>query len=884
MTREEWVRVKEVAAEALARPGAERPAYVDARCGDDARLRREVHSLLHAVAKATPFYERPGFTTDALVAIAERDESPGQVVGTRIGAYEILREIGRGGMGAAYLAVRADQAYEKRVAIKLIKRGMDTDAILRRFRHERQILANLEHPNIVMLLDGGTTPDGLPYFVMEYVEGLPIDTFCDARSLAIADRLKLFQAVCAAVHHAHQCRVIHRDLKPSNILVTPGGVPKLLDFGIATLLDSDQTVRTGGEPTVMTRAMTPEYASPEQVRGEPLSTASDVYSLGVLLYVLLAGRPPYELAERSLRDIERAVCEEMPPTPSAVVDAAASRSRGERPERLQRRLSGDLDAIALTALRKEPGRRFASANALADDIQRHLDGLPIAARGATLGYHLISFIRRRRAAVGAVAASILTAIVLWSAPFTRTPGVAAPPQSIAVLPLETAGADPDLESLADGVTEDIIERLSRLPQLKVIGRDSAYRFKGKEVDARVVGRDLRVDAILTGRIEQRGTDLSITAELVDARDRRRLWGDRYQRTVGDIQSVQSDLARQIAANLRLPFPDAEQRRLDDRHTENDDAYRAYLKGRYFWNKRTAAGMRTSVGHFRDAIEKDPSFALAYAGLADSFSLLTEYHALPAKETYAEARSAAMKAVEIGGDLAEAHTSLAYVKHFYEWDWPAAEQEYLRALELNPNYATAHQWYAEYLSAMGRHDEALAEIRKAAEVDPLSLIVNAVEAHLLYFARRYDEAIEQARRVIELEPNFPEVYEYLKRSYDQKGLYKEAIAARQTRRRLLGLDAADTPALVAAAAATSPRAYWEKRLEQEIAESRTEGVQPYELAEILAQAGDSARALDWLERACDDRDFMMMNLRVAPNLDPLRAEPRYQALLRRSCRV
>ncbi len=885
MNRDQWLRVKGIVADALAQPDADRAAFAAARCGDDAALYEEVRSLLESAAEAAQLYETPRVTTAGLLAaIADGDEA-GQVVGGRIGAYRILAEIGRGGMGAAYLAARADEAYEKRVAVKLIKRGMDTDAILRRFRHERQILANLEHPNIVMLLDGGTTQDGLPYFVMEYIDGVPIDEFCEAGHLSIADRLKLFQAVCAAVHHAHEQRVLHRDLKPSNILVTSSGVPKLLDFGIAKLLDSDQGSHTV-EPTLLARAMTPQYASPEQMRGEPLSPSSDVYSLGVLLYVLLAGRHPYRLDGRSPQDAERVVCEEVPAKPSVAAAATGGSQDEPEPGHRRRMLSGRLDAIALTALSKHPAARYPSAKALGDDIQRHLDGLPVAARaprGGPLAW-LSAGGRRRSLAVASAIAALVAIVFAGATRFNRTAPPAVESQSVAVLPFTNVDGDPELDYLSDGITEDIINRLSRAPHLRVIARDSANRYRGHGVDLQQVARELRVESILTGRVVQRGTSVSVTAELVDAREQRQIWGERYERESGDLQSLQSTLAQQIATTLQLRFTDNERTRFARSYTQDAEAYQAYLRGRFFWNKRTASGFRTSLGYFKQAVERDPDFALAYSGLADSYGLLTEYHALPATQTYPEVKRAVTKALELDPDLPEAHISKAYLSQFYEWDWAAAEREYKRALELNPNYATGHQWYAEYLAAMGRHQEALASIKRAQAVDPLSLIVNAVEANILYMGGEYDRAIAKAHEVIAMEPNFPEVYEYLKRSHDQKGEYREAIAARQMRRKLLGRDVTETPALRAAAAATTAREYWQHRLEQEILESKTEGRQPFEFAELMTQTGDKQRGLEWLERACVEHDFMMIYVRVAPNLRALRSEPRYQDVLERGCRV
>jgi eukaryotic-like serine/threonine-protein kinase len=876
MTRDEWRQVKALAADALTVPSDERQAYVASRAGANERLRGEVWSLLESITRSADLYEAAAFSSEAMgAALAAADPAGDSMTGQRIGAYRVIAELGRGGMGTAYFAERDDREYEKRVAIKLIKRGMDTDAILRRFRHERQILADLEHPNIVRLLDGGTTADGRPYFVMEYVEGQPIDAFCASRDLPIAGRLRLFRTICDAVHHAHERRVVHRDLKPGNILVTADGVPKLLDFGIAKLLDVDEGPQTS-ESTIFARAMTPQYASPEQVRGAPLTPATDVYSLGVLLYELLTGQPPYRVRGRAVDDAERAICDEPPRKPSTVVAAAASDVAKGR--ELRRQLAGSLDTVVLTALRKDPRHRYPSARALGEEIGRYLDGLPVTAPRDPGG----RWRARPLAAAGAACLAILATVAMLvrgSAPAELTP-----PHAIAVLPFSNTSGNPELDYLSDGITEDIINRLSRASELKVIARDSAYRYKGRAVDPPEIREALGADAILTGRVAQRGSLLTIAAELVDARDRRQLWGQKYERTIGDLQQLQRELAHEIAATLKLGFSDSQSARFSQIHTASAEAYHAYLKGRYFWNKRTPESLQRSVGYFGEALRKDPDFALAYSGLADSYALLTEYHALPPAESYPLVMTAVTRALAIDSSLAEAHISLGYARHFYEWNREAAERAFRQGLALNPSYATGHQWYAEYLSAFGRHDEALAQIRNAQAIDPLSLIVNSVEAYLLYMAGRYDEAIEQCRKVIDMDPNFPEAYEYLKRAYDQTGAYRDAIAARQTRRRLLGATIVETPALRRAANATTAREYWTARLEQETIEAATEGVLPFEMAEILAQTGDTAAALTWLERSCREGEFLTVYIRVAPNLVPLRHEPRYQDLVRRGCRT
>jgi eukaryotic-like serine/threonine-protein kinase len=435
---EDWERVKDLLQAALDREPAARAAFLDEACAGDAGLRRTLDRLLAAHARAEGFLERSALPD--LVEMLDAQDQP-LAVGHQLGAYRVVKEIGRGGMGAVYLAERADAEFRKQVAIKLIKRGMDTDAVTRQFRNERQILASLEHPHIARLLDGGTSASGLPFFVMEHVEGIPIDAYCDDRRLSVSERLQLFSQVCAAVSYAHQRLVVHRDLKPSNILVTKEGLPKLLDFGIARIMTAEAGAQTYSTVAGM-RLMTPEYASPEQIQGLPATTLSDVYSLGVLLYELLTGHSPYRLPSRSPEHFIPAILDAEPETPSAVItrtDEATtaagvkttltpdrvSATREGSPDRLRRRLRGDLDNIVLKAMRKEPARRYASVAELAQDLQRHLVGLPVSARRDTVSYRARKFVRRNRAAVIA-GALLLTSLAgglvasAWQARRART--------------------------------------------------------------------------------------------------------------------------------------------------------------------------------------------------------------------------------------------------------------------------------------------------------------------------------------------------------------------------------------------------------------------------------------------------------------------------------
>ncbi|MCI0621868.1 MAG: serine/threonine protein kinase, partial [Acidobacteria bacterium] len=452
MTPERWQRVKELFQTAVEGGANQRAAFLEESCAGDPALRTQVEALIASHEGAPGFLEAPAFE---VAPTTLEDDEAALMIGRRIGPYELVREIGHGGMGAVYLAVRADEEYKKQVAIKLVKRGMDTDTILRRFRNERQILANLDHPHIAKLLDGGTTSDGLPYFVMDYVEGLPIDVYCDTHKLPTLERLKLFRTVCSAVHYAHQNHVVHRDLKPSNIFVAADGVPKLLDFGIAKLLNPDFPSQMV-ESTATLRFMTPDYASPEQVRGEKLAPASDVYSLGVLLYELLTGHRPYRLGSRAPSEVVRIICEEEPEKPSTVISRvedvsgsdgtlrltpeSVSQTREGHPEKLRRHLAGDLDNIVLMALRKEPNRRYASVEQFSEDVRRHLAGLPVIARKDTLSYRATKFIKRNKASVIMTAFFAMVLVTLLTAGLYLLPrrdrAATAAINSLAVLPLE----------------------------------------------------------------------------------------------------------------------------------------------------------------------------------------------------------------------------------------------------------------------------------------------------------------------------------------------------------------------------------------------------------------------------------------------------------------
>ena len=870
MTRDQWLRIKEIASGALAEPESRRTAYVSSHCGGDDMLRGEVESLVDSASKAATLFESPMVVmAGAAAALEALTQSDSSRIGERVGAYRILHHLGAGGMGSAYLAERADEVFEKHVAIKLIKRGMDTDAVLRRFRHERQILADLDHPNIARLIDGGTTADGLPYFVMEYVEGAPIDVYCETQRLSTRQRVDLMRRVCDGVQHAHDHHVIHRDLKPSNILVTSEGTPKLLDFGISKVLGTD-TDESQTEPTLIARAMTPTYASPEHVRGETMTPATDVYSLGVLLYELLTGVRPYRIDGKTPQEIDDVICREEPKAPSVVVAARDVAGRERR-----RELAGDLDNIVLMALRKEPARRYQTAREFADDLGRHLQGLPVRARGADVGYRAARFLSRHRVRlieVGLVVAALVVAMT-WPRATTTPPASAV--ESIAVLPFAIDSKNPDQEYLSDGLAEGVIESLGGVPRLKVSPRDASFRYKAQRADPQRVARELNVRSVLLGSVAGSGNDVSVTLELLDG-DGRRLWQETHNGQLSSLTGLRRQITEAVSARLGLQGGD---RRRVAVHTNDSEAYQLYLRGRYVWNKRTEDGFRRGLEYFQQAIARDPKYALAYTGLADCYNLLGIWGALPPHDAMPKVKESALKALAIDESLAEAHTSLAFVQWVYDWDLAGAGAEFERALALDPDYTTARDWYAYYLASLSRFDEALVHIARAQQIDPVSLSINTDLGEINYWAGRHERAIEVLKGVLQVEPDFAMARNILGLTYLKIGRTKEAIEELEAANRLsTGPRMLSTLAYGYGVAGSRARARSTIDALRRLAGQRYTSAFATGIA--YAGLGERDRAIAQLEQAHAERSDSMVILRVYPVLDGLRDDPRFQDLVRR----
>jgi eukaryotic-like serine/threonine-protein kinase len=722
-----WDRLKTILGEALEQnSSAARIAWVEQRCGQDTDLLEEAESLL-AEAEALLKERTDSFEDCAQnAAFTFWQEGPPRG-GERVGAYVIVRELGRGGMGTVFLAERADGQFEKQVAIKILNRGADTAEILRRFRAERQILAKLDHPNIARLLDAGTTDDGLPYFIMDYIVGAPVTRFAVAQKLSTRQRLELFLKICAAVEFAHRNLVVHRDIKPSNILANAEGEPKLLDFGIAKLLAKDEDA---AQLTAEAQQhLTPICASPEQAKGDPITVATDIYSLGALLYEMLSDQKPHRFstARPTREELVLVVGEQVPPPPSAVASDAQT----------ARLLRGDLDAIVLFAMHKEPGMRYGTVADFADDIRRHLAREPVVARHPTLGYRVKCLVRRNgsrlvaSAAVVIVLAGVLFAFWARSqqsareAASMRARGVSAPAsdrrKSIAVLPFESLGDNNSPSYFADGVQDNILTDLGKVGELKVISRSGVAPYRGKNRNMKQIGRDLGVANVLEGSVQISGDRVRINAQLIDTQTDAQIWAEQYDRKLEDIFTLQSELAQTIAAQLKATLSTGEKAEIWKQPTQDLQAYDFYLRARAAFRGEGGPMSRDSwnvaITLLNRAIARDPKFTLAYCMLNEVYVLQYRFGEGHSPQHLAAAKDAAETALRLEPNREEARLALARYYYHGLSDYRRTEQE-LSSIPSSASHEVEFFTLASLVERrLGQFEASIRNGEKAVELDP-----------------------------------------------------------------------------------------------------------------------------------------------------------------------
>jgi serine/threonine-protein kinase len=728
--------------------------------------------------------------------------------------YEILGKLGGGGMGVVYKAF--DKKLHRTVALKFLPPHLSADEDAQeRFIHEAKAASALDHPNICTIHDIDKTSDGQLFMVMAYYGGETLKKKIARGAVPVQESLNYAIQMARGLAKAHEQGIIHRDIKPANVMITDDGDVKIVDFGLAKVRDVELT-RTG------TTMGTAAYMSPEQAQGEAVDHRTDVWSLGVVLYELLTGERPFK---------------------GEVAHAIVHSLLHNRPQPMGSIASGipeRLELLVEMALAKRPEDRYQEMRELLADL-RVIRGGP---------------------------ESSLT---------ERTSSRKKPASSIAVLSFADMSPERDQEYFCDGMAEELIDALTKQKGLRVVSRTSAFQFKGHGHDIRTIGQKLDVSHILEGSVRKAGKRLRITAQLINVRDGYHIWSEKYDREMEDVFAIQDEIARAIVETMKGQLIGEDEAPLVKRYTSNLEAYTLYLKGRYFWNKRYEVGLQQAMGHFKQAIDLDPNYALAYTGLADCFVLLGAYEYLPPKEAFSKAQALAERALEVDGTLAEAHASLGFIEFAHAWNWHGAEQRFKRAIELNPNYAVARWWYSIFLTASGRTEEGLAEIKRAEKADPLLILTSSTTAWILYLARQYDQAIETCLKTLDMDPNIGTARATLGLSYTEQSAFDKAIPELQHARNRMGLQIVGS--YLARAYARSGRKDEALKVLEELQElAKSQYVPPYFLAAIHVALEQRDQAFQYLEKAYEDRDPWLVYLMVDPMFDTVRSDSRLTAML------
>jgi serine/threonine-protein kinase len=829
--------------------------------------------------------------------------------GTKLGHYEIRAKIGAGGMGEVYLA--QDTKLDRKVAIKFLNEEFSRDADkLNRFIQEAKAASALNHPNILTVYEIGEV-DGKNYISTELIDGQTLrQQLSQKEALPLNAILKIGVQVAEALSAAHQAGIIHRDIKPENIMIRRDGYAKVLDFGLAKLSESRQVGiangSTGSEDATRVQVNTNpgvvmgtvSYMSPEQARGNQTDARTDIWSLGVVLYEMLARKVPFsgETVNHTIVSIlekEPLLLDNIPAELQRIVRKSMTKDLDMRYQSARdllidlKNLRRDLDIQGELERSIIPSREATTGAIRENATQMYVSGAATRSgqiaptenmKSSSLEY-AVNQVKSHKLATAVIALALLGAIVTVG--YFAFGAKVGPTQieSIAVLPFINQSGNADVEYLSDGMTETLITSLSQLPNLNVKARSSVFRYKGKDVDARTVGKELGVQAVLNGRVMHLGDQITLSLELINTSTENVIWSEQYNRKQADLLSLQTDVARDVSAKLRTKLSGADEKKLAKNYTANPEAYQLYLKGRFYWNKRTAEGLTQAANFYKQAIEKDPAYALAYSGLAETYVLFSQYSVAAPKESMPLAKAAALKALELDDSIAEAHAALGTYFSGYGWDPSAAERELRRAIELKPNYATAHHWLAILYAASQRGDEAIAAAHRAEELDPLSLIISADTGFDLILLRRYDEAIIQLQKTLKLEPNFYYAHYMLGSAYIQKGMYSQAIA--ECRESLkLNPELWGKALLTAALARSGGRAEATKLRDELKSEIAGRYVASYFVAIADTALGEKDEAFAALEKDFVERSTYFSFVPIDPLFDDLHTDPRWAAVVQK----
>jgi serine/threonine protein kinase/Flp pilus assembly protein TadD len=805
-------------------------------------------------------------------------------VNSKISHYRIVSKLGAGGMGEVFLA--EDTRLDRQVALKILPPEFAEDKErMSRFVREAKSASALNHPNIITIHEIGES-DGMHFIATEFIEGKTLNQYAESSPLNLKSVVEIAVQIASALDEAHSAGIVHRDIKPDNVMIRASGLVKILDFGIAKLPATNNqsnpaegvTAIKGTSPGMIIG--TPSYMSPEQAAGKEVDARTDIFSFGVVFYEMLAGKLPFEgetaleMIGAVLKDEPKPLKADVPGEIKKIIGKCLKKDRNERYQTI-RDVCNDLKEAKQDLEFQEKSERTARPNQDENKTQILLATTADDGNRATANKAPSNNSSKKYLAVG-LAILLISAFGFGYWFFNRSSKQI---DSIAVLPFENASGNADLDYLSDGVSESVIDRLSQLPQLKVIARNSSFRYRGQNLNLPEIANALGVDAIVTGRVVPRGDSYQIRVDVTDVRENKQLWGENFTRKASDVQIVQADISREIAENLKLRLSGTQSQQFAKEGTTSPQAYEALVKGRFFFNKPGQDNTDKATEHFEEATAFDPNYALAWSYLANAYAFGGGKD-LDRKERHTKRRMAAMKAVELAPNLAEAHFALGQVK-FSDWQWAEAEREYKLSIELNPNLAKAYSGLQGYLVVMGRYDEAIAEAKRSVELDPVDYVAATRLSIAFHRARRYDETIETAKRVIEMEPNFFFSHLALADAYAAKGMYKEAIAEYQESLRLRG---GDSPTIEAALGTTYVKMGMRAKAEEilESLESRANDFSstPIDLSLLYDALGRRDEAFAVLEKAYAERASDLGYMRTNPKFDNLRSDPRFADLLRR----